>query len=103
MIKRVNISVTEEEHKRMKQLALDMDMSVSQIIQRCFFKLAHDEKMRAIIKKGEVTSHNVRDDNQKRPDDADPDSSSLEPLTYSSTLNIEEQIAIAKDHRWMEQ
>lgn len=82
MIKRVNISVSEEEHKRMKQLALDMDMSVSQIIQRCFFKLAHDEKMRAIIKKGEFTSNNVRDDKQKRSDEADPDSSSLNPNSY---------------------
>lgn len=92
MIKRVNISVTDEEHKRMKQIALDMDMSVSQIIQRCFFKLAHDEKMRAIIQRGEFTSHNVRDVKQKSSTEAEQGSSSLDPLPHYSQMELQKQI-----------
>ena len=92
MIKRVNISVTDEEHKRMKQLALDMGLSVSTIIQRCFFKLAHDEKMRAIIQRGEFTSHNVRDVKQNSSTEAEQGSSSLDPLPHSSEVQLQMQI-----------
>jgi len=94
MVKRYNFSVPEEEHKRMKTLALEMGMSVSDIIRKCFFKLSVDEKMRAIIKRGEFTSHNVRYDGEKKADAADgngPDSSSLNPSKEYHKPTPEEQ------------
>jgi len=82
MVKRYNFSVPEEEHKRMKTLALEMGMSVSDIIRKCFFKLSMDDKMRAIIKRGEFTSHNVRSESEEKAEAGNsngPDSSSLNP------------------------